>query len=57
MARLLRNKKILKQAEIRAAKKAECLALEIEAASELEDPDPQENCPAASSSVALSPIT
>ncbi len=41
LARLLRNKKILRQAEERAAKKAECLSSEMEESGELED------CPAA----------
>ena len=36
LARLLRNKKILKQAEERAKRKAECLASEMEALGELD---------------------
>lgn len=51
MARLMRNKKILRQADDRAKRKAECLASELEAAGEpgLED------CPAADATVGLSP--
>ena len=46
IARLLRNKKILAQAKDRAAKKAECLANELEG--EGEDVRAEEiNCPAA----------
>ena len=52
MSRLLRNKKILRQAEERAKKKALCLANEMEAAGELEV---EENCPAADVGVAVSP--
>lgn len=53
LARLLRNKKILRQAEERARKKAECLASELEQSGELEEPEP--NCPAADALVGLSP--
>jgi len=49
---LLQNKKILKQAEERARKKALCLALDIEAASKTEAAQ-DINCPAALISVAF----
>lgn len=52
LSRLMRNKKILRQAENRAAKKALCLTNEMEAAGELESVD---NCPAADSGIAVSP--
>lgn len=52
MARLLRNKKILRQAEDRSKRKAECLMSEMDAAGELEE---NENCPAADACVGLSP--
>jgi len=52
LARLLRNKKILRQAEERARKKAECLASEMEEAGELDAPV---DCPAADALVGLSP--
>ena len=55
MARLMRNKKILRQATKRAKKKAQCLMSTIDAARELEDPDPQEDYPAADATVGLSP--
>jgi hypothetical protein len=54
IARLLRNKKILAQAKDRAAKKAECLANELE--EEGEDVRAEEiNCPAADALVGYSP--
>ena len=52
--RLLQNKKILKQAEERARRKALCLALDIEAASETEAAQ-DIDYPAALISVAFSP--
>ena len=52
LARLMRNKKILRQANERAKRKAQCLAEEIDIAGELEVP---EDCPAADACVALSP--
>lgn len=52
MARLLRNKKILKQAEERAKQKAQCLLSEMDEARELED----EDCPAVAATVGLSPL-
>ena len=52
LARLMRNKKILRQAENRASKKALYLTNEIEAAGELESVD---NYPAADSGIAVSP--
>lgn len=51
---MLRNKKILKQAEERAQKKALCLALDIEAASETEIAQ-EMDCPASSISIEFSP--
>jgi hypothetical protein len=54
IARLLRNKKILAQAKDRAAKKAECLANELEESGE--DVRAEEiNCPAADALTAYSP--
>ncbi|KAJ8117290.1 hypothetical protein OPT61_g1478 [Boeremia exigua] len=54
ISRLLRNKKILAQAKDRAAKKAECLANELDA--EGEDVRAEEiSCPAADAQVAFSP--
>ena len=54
IARMLRNKKILAQAKERAAKKAECLANELDA--EGEDVRAEEiSCPAADAQVAFSP--
>lgn len=53
MARLLRNKKILRQAEVRAKRKAECLMEEMDNEGELET---SEDCPAAASGVNLSPL-
>ena len=52
MARLLRNKKILCQAEDRARRKAQCLMSEMDAAEELEDPV---DYPAADACMGLSP--
>ena len=54
IARMLRNKKILTQAKERAAKKAECLANELDA--EGKDVRAEEiSCPAADAQVAFSP--
>jgi len=53
ISRLLRNKKILKQAEERARRKALCLASELEEAGELDSAE--SNCPAADALVAFSP--
>lgn len=53
MARLLRKKKLLKQANERAQRKAICLANEMEETGEL---DPLQDCPAASIGTALSPM-
>ena len=53
MARLMRNKKILRQAEGRAARKAECLASEMDAEGAFEA---DENCPAAAATVGLTPL-
>ncbi|KAI6786596.1 hypothetical protein KC332_g19142 [Hortaea werneckii] len=52
MARLMRNKKILRQAEGRAARKAECLASEMEAEGVFETDD----CPAAAATLGLTPL-
>ena len=52
MARLMRKKRILKQADERAKKKLECLASELEEAGELDAPI---DCPAADATVGLSP--
>ena len=52
MARLMRNKKILRQAEGRAARKAECLASEMEAEGAFETDD----CPAAAATMGLTPL-
>jgi len=54
LSRLLRNKKILRQAEERAKKKAQCLISELDATGELEAA-PSDDCPAASVGVAASP--
>jgi hypothetical protein len=54
ISRLLRNKKILKQAEERARKKALCLAADMEAASETKAAQ-ELDCPAASISIEFSP--
>lgn len=54
LSRLLRNKKILRQAEERAKKKAQCLMSELDATGELEAA-PSDDCPAASVGVAASP--
>lgn len=51
LARLMRDKAILRQAEERARKKAQCLEAEMEASGEIEDVD----CPAADATVGLSP--
>ena len=51
---MLRNKKILKQAEEQAQKKALCLASDIEAASETEIAQ-EIDCPASSISIEFSP--
>lgn len=52
LARLMRNKKILKQAEQRASKKANCLMSELDSSGDLEV---AEDCPAAGSTVGVSP--
>jgi hypothetical protein len=52
LARLMRNKKILRQAEHRAERKALCLSNEMEATGELESVD---NCPAADAGTSVSP--
>lgn len=52
LARLMRNKKILRQAEERSKKKALCLTSEMETAGELAGVD---DCPAADATVDLSP--
>jgi hypothetical protein len=52
LTRLMRNKKILRQAENRAQRKTLCLTNEMEASGEL---DLSPNCPAANSGVAVSP--
>lgn len=54
IARLLRNKKILAQAEERAHKKAECLASELEESGENVRAE-EISCPAADAQVAFSP--
>lgn len=54
MSRLLRNKKILRQAEERARKKAICLENEMDLSGELEDA-PAPDCPGADAGVVLSP--
>lgn len=54
IARLMRNKKILQQAEERARKKAECLFSEMDAFGEL---DGEENCSAALATVGVSSAT
>ena len=51
LARLMRNKKILQQANDRAKQKAACLEAEMSAAGELDN----EDCPAADALVGLSP--
>ncbi len=55
MARLMRNKKILRQATERAKRKAQCLMSEMDAAGELEESGVFEDCPAADATVGLSP--
>lgn len=52
LARLMRNKTILKQAESRAHKKANCLMSELDASGGLET---SEDCPAADATVGVSP--
>ena len=52
LARLMRDKKILKQAEERAKKKALCLASEIEESGEFAE---EQDCPAADACVGISP--
>lgn len=52
MARLVRNKKILRQAEERAKKKAFCLTGEIEASGE---PVFSEDCPTVDTRIIVSP--
>lgn len=52
LARLMRNKKILRQADERARKKATCLSSELEESGALAEVD---NCPAADATVGLSP--
>ncbi|KAL9626126.1 MAG: hypothetical protein Q9204_007560 [Flavoplaca sp. TL-2023a] len=52
MARLLRNKKILQQADDRAKRKADCLMAEMEASGDFQETD---DCPAAAATVGLSP--
>jgi len=57
LARLMRNKKILRQAEERAKKKAQCLMSEMESSGDLdvvvsEDAD----CPAADATTGFSPV-
>ena len=52
MARLMRKKRILRQADERARKKLECLASELEDEGELDAP---QDCPAADATVGLSP--
>ena len=54
LSRLLRNKKILRQAEERAKKKAQCLMSELDVNGELEAAS-SDDCPAASVGVAASP--
>jgi hypothetical protein len=56
IARLIRNKKILKQANDRARQKALCLANEMTEAGEL-DPAEEIDCPAASVGIGASPVT
>ena len=52
LARLMRDKKILRQADNRAKQKSECLAAELEASSAMDQDD---DCPAADACVNLSP--
>ncbi|GIZ36577.1 hypothetical protein CKM354_000004700 [Cercospora kikuchii] len=54
LARLMRNKKILRQAEERARKKALCLQSEMEESGEFVE-DEDVDCPAADATVGLSP--
>ena len=53
IARLIRNKKILKQADNKARKKAECLANKLEESGDL---NTLVNCPTTDTQVGLSPI-
>ena len=55
ISRLLRNKKILKQAEERARHKTLCLASEMADAGELEPAEDIVECPAASIGICTSP--
>ena len=52
LARLIRNKQILKQVEDRSKRKAQCLLDSMDATSELEVP---EDCPIAATIIGLSP--
>lgn len=58
MARLLRNKKLLKSVNAKAQKKTECLAAELEEIPESPVPDDVfvEDCPAAAATIGLSPM-
>ncbi len=56
IARLLRNKKILKQANDRARQKALCLANEMVESGELDTAE-EVDCPAASIGMCVSPAT
>jgi hypothetical protein len=55
LLRLMRNKKILKQAEERAKRKAQCLASEMTEAGELDDPQVID-CPLTDVDVSFSPM-
>lgn len=60
LGRLLRNKKLLKSVNIKARKKTECLAAELEEVPESPPADEDvfvEDCPAAAATVGLSPLT
>jgi len=57
IAKLLRLKKILKQANKRAAEKTECLEREMTETGELEEEAEDVDCPAAGIGVAASPLT
>jgi hypothetical protein len=57
LARLMRNKKILKQAEERAKRKAQCLMSEMDLNGELEsEVSESADCPAADATVGFSPL-
>ncbi|KAI1517919.1 hypothetical protein KJE20_02436 [Pyrenophora tritici-repentis] len=56
ISRLMRNKKILKQAEERAAKKAICLANTLRDGGDDVDAQESMNCPAADALVGFSPM-